>query len=358
MKKLYIMIFIIIISLVAIIASSIPFRQYPTHMVVKQVNCISCHSYEFEDLKDGYHIRKMDFTQNRFLYDYVGMYGNVSDSAYKTLVAPCYSCHVTYENYNRFGLTDPYVFGNANIAFDAQYGNIVNWPEGYQVGNLAVEYFGSGNVAITAELEVLSLTPSNSAIDSTMKIILKNYSGQQNVDTVCDCAATLYQGDTHVVSVSNMKNDYFNILLLLGGTWNNSILNLRVSGTDKGTESFIINANSPPVIYDVPSQISNKSYFKTNGSYKAVRLDYVWTEWKNYTIGNIASSETIETNTTNGWVIANTCSTPDAWCHINQKATSMGFSDGINPDKSFFTHYMEFVTSKQCRICHMKNSLI
>lgn len=63
-KKQYIVMFVIMIILsVVIIASSSPFRFYPTHKIVKEVNCISCHAEEFTDLKLGNHIRQMYTTQ-------------------------------------------------------------------------------------------------------------------------------------------------------------------------------------------------------------------------------------------------------------------------------------------------------
>lgn len=240
----------------------------------------------------------------------------------------------------------------SDTIYDAQYGSIISWP---QAGNTAIDYYGTGNVAITAELEVLSVQPANAAIDNTIKIILSNYSGQQNGSTSCDCNETLYQGETHVITVENIQNDYFSIVLLLDGLWNSSILNLRVNGTDKGTESFIINVNNPPVIYEAPKQISGINYFKTNGTYRAVRLDTIWYAWRNLSVnGNITTSDTVQTSSPSGWTNASTCSAPDGMCHITQKATYIGMSDGINPEKSFYPHKMEFVTSKQCKVCHLK----
>ena len=327
-------------------------------MIVKHVNCFSCHAEEFNTLDNGHHIRTMNTTQNRFLYDYVDIYGNVANS-YTSLEGTCYACHITYSNFDLFGLTDPYVFnsavvGNGAVELNAQYGNIIPWPG----GNAAVEYFGTGNVAITAELEVLSVQPANAAIDSTIKIVLSNFSGQQNGNPTCECVQTLHQGETQVISVSNINDDYFSVILLLQGAWNNASLNLRISGTDKGTQSFFIDANNPPVVYNIPKDISNTSSFKTSGTLKAVRLDYVWAEWRNYAIGNIASSEDIRTNNTNGWISSGTCSAPDAWCHINQKTTYMGINDGSNPDRSFYPHNMQITTTAECKICHLAGSLL
>lgn len=362
--KRYIMTFIIMTILsVIIIASSSPFRFYPTHKIVKEVNCISCHAEEFEDLKIGIHLRQMDRTQEKVLYDYLDIYGNISDSASDAIVGPCYSCHVTYGNFKRFGLTDPYLYQVGNYAYtigniavsdtiiDAQYGTIIEWPR----NNRAIEYFGTGNVAVTVELEVLNVVPSNATINSDLKIVFSNYSGQQVGSTVCDCAQTLTQGDIHVVTVENATNDYFNILLILGGTWNSATLMLNISGTDQGTQSFIIDASSPSMVYSIPRDLIGINYFKTNGTYRAVRLDVVWSVWKNYSVnGNITSSDVISTNSTNGWIERNTCSAQDAMCHINQKATYMGLIDGMGKVGSLYNHEAESVTSKSCKICHLR----
>jgi hypothetical protein len=250
-------------------------------------------------------------------------------------------------------LTDPYVYNGASGIVNAQYGKLISWP--WPVGNRAVEYSGSGNVAISAELEVLSVEPANATIDSTLKIMLSNYSGQQPVNPTCDCNSVIRQGDTQVVTVSNIANDYFSIALLMDGAWSNATLNLRVYGTDKGNESFIIRASNSPFLYNIPTDTSGISYFKTNGTYRAVRLDAIWNVWKGYSVnGNIASSEIIETNNTGGWISSNTCSAPDAMCHINQEATFIGMSDGLNPNKSLYSHNMEAVTAKQCKTCHLR----
>lgn len=368
MKKRYIALYIIIIAAsitIVAIATAPAYRFYPTHEIVRQVFCISCHAQEFEDLKMGKHIRLMTTEQNKTLNDYIDLYGNSNTALAATnLMGVCYTCHVAYQNFNLFGLTDPYVYSAGNVAintvgnmtvlqtlYNAQYGSIVSWPFPY--GN-NIEEYNTGNVAITAELNVVSAQPANAAIDSTIKVVLANYSGQQNGSTVCDCTHVLNQGDTQVVTVSNIKNDYFSIMLILDGTWNSATLNLTVSGTDKGTESFIINVNNPPVIYEAPVQISGTNYFKTNGSYRTVRLDTIWYAWRNVPInGNIASADIIQTSSLGGWTTANSCSAPDGMCHINQKVTDMGMNDGIDPERSFYPHNMEFVTSKQCKACHL-----
>lgn len=364
-----IIIIIIVASItIAAIASSPTYRFYPTHEIVKQVFCISCHAQEFEDLKIGRHIRLMSSTQNKTLFDYLDLYGSSNTSLATTnLMGACYTCHVAYQNFNLFALTDPYVYSAGNVAintvgnmtvsqtlYNAQYGSIVSWPFPYG-GN--IEELNTGNVAITTELNVMSVQPANAAIDSTIKVVLANYSGQQNGSTACDCASVLHQGDTQVVTVSGIKNDYFSIILLLDGAWNSTTLNLTVSGTDKGTESFIINVSTPPVIYEAPVQMSGINYFKTNGSYKIVRLDAVWHAWRDVPInGNIAVADIIQTSSPSspsGWINASSCSAPDGMCHIIQKVTNIGINDGVNPDRSFYPHDMEFVTSKQCKVCHL-----
>ena len=382
MKKRYILILLIILSVISVIASSIQFRQYPTHQIVKQVNCISCHSYEFEELKNGDHIRMMGKTQNKTLYDYISLYGDNSTAINVTnsLAGPCYSCHMTYANFYRFGLTDPYAYVIGNIAYtvdgqtqnvdlvDAQYGYIIDWPG----GNSSTIYFNNSNSSIHIELDVLDVTPTNFTVDSTIKVVLANYSGQGG-NLAIDYSQILNKGDKQVLDTS--ISDYFKIILILDGLWNTTLLNLRVNGTDKGLESFYIIANSniKPFVYELPYSATGVLYFRTNNSYKAVRLDYILGEWANYAMGNIASSEVIETEVwgignmgvwgignvaTDGWIRSNTCSAPDAMCHINQKTTSMGLSDGINPDKSFYTHKLSYTTTTQCDICHLNNKIL
>lgn len=365
-KKRYIIAFCIaIIVLVTIIASSAPFRFYPTHKIVKQVFCISCHAEEFEDLKIGKHIRPMSNAQSKTFYDYIDIYSNANDTNAKTLMTPCYTCHVAYGNYNMFGLTDPYVYSVGNRAYtigniavsetvyDAQYGTIISWP--WPIGNRTSEYSNTSNATITVELEVLSIEPANASIISEIKIMLSNYSGQQNGSVSCDCITTLYQGDTQVMIVENIKDDYFNIILILDGVWNSSSLNLTVRGIDKGDQSFIINVNNPPVIYEMPKQELGINYFKTNGTYRSVRLDTIWYAWRNLSVnGNITTSDIIQTSSPIGWINASTCSAPDGMCHISQKVTYIGMNDGVNPDRSFYPHQMEFTTSKQCKVCHLK----
>ncbi len=364
-KKRFIMISLVMVILSAtIIASPLPFRFYPTHRIVKEVNCISCHVEELRDLDLGIHIRQMNTAQSRFLNDYLSIYGNGSEPV-DSLVGPCYSCHVTYGNFKKFGLTDPYIYQVGNYAYsigniavsdsiiDAQYGTIIEWPN--NIGNKAIDYFGIGNAAIEVELELLNVWPSNSAVNSEIKIILSNYSGQQVGSAVCNCTAILSPGDMQVINVDNLANDYFSIVVLLDGVWSNATLKLNVSGTDRGTQSFTINAGGPSTIYYVPKDFTGINYLKTNGSYRAVRLDVVWDVWRNYSVnGKITSSDTIWVNATSGWIESNTCSAPDAMCHINQKTTYMGLSDGMGRLGSLYTHQMEIVTSKQCKLCHLR----
>lgn len=356
--------FIIVFSIAAVVAS-FQFRQYPSHMIVKQVNCFSCHIDEFEDLKYGDHIRMMDRTQNRTLYDYIGLYGNndtISNTT-RALEGSCYSCHITYAKYYQFGLTDPFAYVTGKKTYildnltntinltDSQYGYIIKWP----AGNRSTTYFNGTNASLHIELEVLDVSPVNSSVESTVKVIFANYSGQQIGNISCNCTEV---NGTMILNFANIAEDYFKIIVVLDGTWNNTLVNLRVNGTDKGSESFFITANTQPFVYELPLSATGVYYFKTNGTYKAVRLDYVMGEWINYTMENITTSDIIETNSSNGWIGANTCSSPNAMCHINQRVTYMGLSNGMNQDKSFYTHQMEFTTSKQCDICHLNNKIL
>jgi hypothetical protein len=373
-KKLYVAYVIIAILSTIIAATSLPGRFEPTHIIVRQVNCISCHAEEFNDLKIGFHIKPMGLAQNRTLYDYASLYANASDPVYKAMVAPCYTCHVTYENYNLFGLTDPYVFysgqnnqtiGNmtiANAVYDAQYGSMVEWP--YSNGNMVEEINNASNATIAVQLQLLSIQPADASLNSDIMLQFANYSGQQGGNTSYQPPTqTLSQNQTlQTLTVDNMTNDYFNITLIFDESqdFNNATLSLSLDGTDKGIEVFVINVNgtyhcnAACAIYSIPKDLTAVNYFKTNGAYKTVRLDAVWNAWRSYPVnGNITSSDTMQTSSPNGWISANTCSSRDGMCHINQEATSIGMSDGIDPERSLYPHYMEFVTTKQCKICHL-----
>lgn len=355
MTKKHVIVFLFIIFMSSIIASSGIGRFQPTHMIVKQVFCISCHPYEMNDLQKGKHINIMNDTQSRFLTDYLDIYTNRSEKI-KTLLGPCYSCHITYRKYELFGLTDPYAFKDSTGGISSQYGYLISWP----INNLSILswIFGSNNTSLHVELEVLDVSPVNFTVDSTVKVALANYSGQQTGNPVLDSNAMLSKGDTMVIDITNISEDYFKIILILDGLWNTTLVNLRVSDTDRGTESFFIIANNHPFVYELPLNATGIDYFKTNGTYKMTRLDYVWSEWKEYSMGNIATSEVIRTNNTGGWINASTCSAPDGMCHINQKATYIGMNDGTNPDKNFYSHDSRYTTSLECKLCHLNRMKI
>lgn len=350
-KKQYIIIFLFILLVSSVIASSRIGRFQPTHMIVKQVFCISCHPDEMNDLERGRHINIMNTTQSRFLTDYIDIYGNVSEDV-KTLLGSCYSCHVTYQRYELFGLTDPYAFNDPDNGINSQYGYLIHWP----INNLSIPgwiFDEDNDTSIHIELDVLDISPINFTVDTTIKIVLANYSGQQTGSTVFDSNVILGKEDTIVMDVVNISEDYFKIILILDGLWNTTLVNLRVNNTDRGMESFFIIANSHPFVYELPLNMTGVYYFKTNGTYKAIRLDYVWSEWRNYSMRNITTSEVIQTNNTDGWINASTCSAPDGMCHINQKATYIGMNDGTNPDRSFYFHRSRYVTSLECKLCHL-----
>jgi len=349
MKKIYIILIILILVIIAIV-SSIPFRPYHTHEIVRRVLCYSCHIDEARDLEAGKHINIMNDTQKRIFTDYIDIYGNSNNSDwYKTFMGACYSCHITYKNYNLFGLTDPYVFNNSdNHTVNAQYGEIFLWPWSSN------ETYFQNNVNITIELEVLSVYSPDSYVSTQIDTHFANYSGQQSGDIQCGCSATLYEGETQVIEITNVTPDYFNITLFLNGPWLNSTLNLRVKTDNIETDSFTIYAEYPPIVYNIPGDISSRTYIK-GGAYKAVRLDYIWPNWINNSVnGTITSSENIQTNNTNGWINGTTCGAPDGMCHINQKATYMGLlALENNSDRSYYVHDSRYVTRTECMTCHL-----
>lgn len=386
-KRVVILFTVIVLLVTAIVALSLPFRFYPSHMIVRQVNCISCHAEEFQAIKTGIHIKPMNTAQNNTVYDYVTLYANTSDLAYKAIVAPCYTCHVSYEGYNLFALTDPYIFPACNTTYnegnltisealtDAQYGTIVEWP--YPFGNAIEEINNDSNATVSVQLQLLSLNPSNTSLGSTIMILFANYSGQQTGNISYQNDTTLSQNQSlQTLTTGNMANDYFNIRLILdqGLNFNNATLSLTVNGIDNAlpqwqcaasscsfniTVNGTFGCNAGCDIYNIPKDFTGVSYFKTNGTYKTVRLDAIWNAWGMYSVnGNITSSETIDISTPGGWVSGNTCSTPDGMCHITQETTFLGMSDGYNPDKIFYPHKMESVTSKQCKVCHLEESTV
>lgn len=123
------------------------------------------------------------------------------------------------------------------------------------------------NTSITVELDILSIEPKDSSLNSTIKILFSNNSGpsgQKVEDITCNCSETLYQGETQVVVIDNIIHGNFNILLAMDGKWDRAIVNLRVNGTDKDKESFTIVTNHSPISYDIPKDVSKKYYFKIN----------------------------------------------------------------------------------------------
>lgn len=109
--------------------------------------------------------------------------------------------------------------------------------------------------SIMIELEVLSIKPTNASLNSNIEIFL-------NEQIECNCSSVLRQGDTQVIIADGIAQGHFTITLSMKGKWKNVVTNLRVNGTDKGIESFIISANNSPISYNIPSDISNTSSFK------------------------------------------------------------------------------------------------
>jgi len=122
------------------------------------------------------------------------------------------------------------------------------------------------DTSITVELDILSIEPKDSSLNSTIKILFNNNSGQHVENITCNCSETLYRGETQVVVVDNIIYDRFSILLIMDGKWNKVITRLRVNGTDKDTESFTITTNHSPVLYDIPKDVSKRYYFKIDKS--------------------------------------------------------------------------------------------
>lgn len=120
------------------------------------------------------------------------------------------------------------------------------------------------NMSIRAELDILSIEPKDSSLSSTIEILFNNNSGKQIENITCNCSEILYQGETQIVVVDNIIHNNFDILLTMDGKWDRATVNLRLYGTDKSMESFVITASNPPVLYNIPKDVSNERYFKIN----------------------------------------------------------------------------------------------
>ncbi len=136
------------------------------------------------------------------------------------------------------------------------------------ISTIVIIYWQGENkdTSMTVELDILSIEPKDSSLNSTIKILFNNSSGQQIEDITCNCSETLYQEETQVMIVDNIIYDRFSILLIMDGKWDRAIVNLRVNGTDKDSESFTITANHSPVLYSIPKDVSKKYYFKIDKS--------------------------------------------------------------------------------------------
>ena len=127
-------------------------------------------------------------------------------------------------------------------------------------------YEENESASIKIELDILSIEPKDSSLNSTIKILFNNNSGKQVESVACNCSETLYQGETQVVVIDNITYNNFNISLIMDGKWDKATVNLRLYGTDKHIEPFVIIVNRAPVLYDIPKDVSNEHYFKIDSS--------------------------------------------------------------------------------------------
>ena len=127
-------------------------------------------------------------------------------------------------------------------------------------------YEENENTSITIELDVLSIEPKDSSLNSTIKILFNDSSGKQVENIVCNCSETLYRGETQVIVIDNIIYNNFNISLIMDGKWDKVTVNLRLDGTDKHMEPFVIIASHSPALYDIPKDTSEEHYFKMDSS--------------------------------------------------------------------------------------------
>lgn len=361
-QVLFFIAFAIAISVVVLGTSAQYFRFVPTHKIVKNVQCFTCHSEELKGLNENTHIKKMPY-ENRSIIDYYGLYGDSYRKENKTnttlLKDACYSCHLSYSRYSKFSLSDPFVFYNKNGgSYDAIYNVLGLWA----FNSTDIEHVtGNGSNTPGVNLKVESMAPENSSVLATVKLVYANFSGQQ-ANTTFEKVATLKLGENASLESPPVYGDYFRIVILLDGAWANLTVNITVNGTNNRIEPYLLAFSTTPAFFTLPNDYPENydaPYFHTEGIYKHKRLDSAWRDFKNSTAGNISALEGMNTSVkvwSNGlitWKNSYTCSSPNAMCHINQKAAYIGEISGLPDGEAFYKHEMAYSTPSLCSRCHL-----
>lgn len=340
-------------------------RFVPTHKIQKDVQCFNCHAAEVRDLSNDTHIKKMP-RENKIVQDYYELYGNSYRSRNKSnstiMKDVCYSCHLSSIRYKKFALSDPYIFynrqrnGSAGIYNNTQLWIHNNGSEGADTEQIIGTDNNTPNIVVSVE----DIFPENETVDITIKFILANFSGQQ-ANTTFEKTKSPGKGKTVGFGTPPIYGDYFNIILILDGLWDNLTITAKVTGTNVPIAPYTVRAYVHG-IFTLPNDFPenyNAPYFHTENVYLYRRLDRVWNEFNNAAVGNISALEGMNRSVKRWmggyttWENSYTCSSPGAMCHIDQKITYIGSVAGLPNGEAYYKHNMEYSTPVLCKRCHL-----
>lgn len=335
-------------------ASASPFRFVQTHKIVTEVNCFVCHKQELEDVFEGRHITRMGPNQTRFFEDYYFLYAD-GQTSLDWMKDTCYTCHMSYKQYDKFALSDPFTFYNRTAnRTEAIYNNTDLWRGGSSIYHIV----GSKENTIEVSLRVLDIQPSGKSVNGTIRVNLANFSNHQD-QTIFETTQFIYVGEESKLTTTPIYGDYFNVTIILDGQWMTASVIVSINGTSQKLSPLLFNTTGTSG-YNLPKDLKDFEYpyFHTQKIYLYQRLDSLWVEFRNKKIANITTYEEIKTSTENGWITKPSCSSEDAMCHVNQKITYIGVTNGlpgVDYGVGFYKHNMPYTTTEQCRICHLNS---
>ncbi|MBW6470722.1 MAG: hypothetical protein K0A90_05810 [Methanosarcinaceae archaeon] len=267
----------------------------------------------------------------------------------------CYSCHLAPSKYDQMSLSDPYIFNNTIWGgYDGIYVNKSLWTGEYL---MAKQITGTNNNTVSVFVEVDDVFPSNQSVDVMINLMFENFSGQQN-KTTFEKSVNLFEHENTTLTTDPVFGDYFNIMMVLDGTWNSTTVNVTVNGASNSLQPYIITSDNQSIVYTLPidfPQNYNAPFFHTEQTYLSDRLDYAWYKFRNSTVGNISALEGIKTHTSTGTLVeSNTCSSEGTMCHLNQYITYIGQTEGLAAGEIFYSHDMKYTVSSDCKNCHLR----
>lgn len=353
MDKTKWLILITLFSILLLTVSAVPFRFAQTHKIVREVECFSCHNQEYKDVFNGTHISRMTTNQTRFADDYYLKYAYGFKSLNWTREL-CYSCHISSQQYDKFALTDPYIFYNlTSNQSEAVYGHTDYWAWGSYLTNI------TGSMNNTVEISVLALDvqPVNSSINTTIRAALANFYNHQTGQVLFENSKSINSSEEAILTTSQIYPDYFNVTVAMSGQFERATVQITINGTDKPVVPILIDITGTGE-HKFPESLGDYGYpyFHTRDVYIYRRLDGLWLDFRSNRVANISAYEGITTNNETGLYNSSSCSSEKVMCHINQKITYLASRDGL-PDvdysSSFYKHSMPYTTTEQCRICHL-----